>query len=396
MMLEEKIHRILAHPIRRRILSSIYENEHLSFSQLKKIVDIDDHGKLAYHIKSLDGIVEPDERVRGYRLTEVGHQARVLLSLRKLQDLMEIIRFTEKVSTIIHGAKDKAEIIRILREASQTTSHSLVIFLRTGDGERLRIPEGFFPRQIIQKIDSESDTALDDMIVNIEESTVFSRVVRYGETILLGPFDLLKEFIPVRLISRMKNASDMWKQPFILVPLNLQEETIGVFAMSSPDLHDPFIPSVRNLAEHVSTALRLVEEHAARIRAEEEIKEIKECYERLLDNANEAIFRVKADGGQVIFQNAAAERLFGFSQTEYNDDPSLSFKSIHPDYAETQKRLIEEINDTKKPIRNTVLGWISKDGRTILMEHTVIPVFDDDGNIVFFESIGRDITERKH
>jgi PAS domain S-box-containing protein len=53
------------------------------------------------------------------------------------------------------------------------------------------------------------------------------------------------------------------------------------------------------------------------------------------------------------------------------------------------------MNTTKKPIKNAVLGWIAKDGHEVLMEYTIIPVTDEKGNIIYFETIGRDITERK-
>lgn len=132
-----------------------------------------------------------------------------------------------------------------------------------------------------------------------------------------------------------------------------------------------------------------------RKRVEEKTKEIKESYERIIDNADEAIFRVGARGGNVSYVNPAAERLLGYSSEEWLSDHSLGFKIILPDFVEKQKQIIEEININKKPIKNNVLGWRAKDGREIFIEYTVIPILDEEGEIIYFESIGRDITERK-
>ncbi|KKL51644.1 hypothetical protein LCGC14_2293440, partial [marine sediment metagenome] len=118
-------------------------------------------------------------------------------------------------------------------------------------------------------------------------------------------------------------------------------------------------------------------------------------YDRIIDNADEAIFRVEAEGGHMVYANPAAERLFGYSRAEWLADPALGFKIVHPDYAQTQRQIIEEINTTKKPVKNVTLGWIAKDGREVIAEYTIIPVLDEEGNILYFESIGRDITERK-
>ena len=125
------------------------------------------------------------------------------------------------------------------------------------------------------------------------------------------------------------------------------------------------------------------------------ILDIMDSYDRLTDNADEVIFRVEAKGGHVIYANPAAERLLGYSKDEWITEPSLAFEIIHPDYVEKQKQIIEEINANKNPIKNAILGWICKDGREIIVEYTVLPVLDEDGKIIHFESIGRDITERK-
>ncbi|KKL64853.1 hypothetical protein LCGC14_2160830, partial [marine sediment metagenome] len=132
--------------------------------------------------------------------------------------------------------------------------------------------------------------------------------------------------------------------------------------------------------------------------SEEEFRKIKESYERLTDNADVAIFRVKIKGRDIIYSipgNPAAERLFGYSKAEWLSDPTLGFKIIHPDFVEKQKQIMDDINKNKKPIKNAVLGWIAKDGHEVIMEYTIIPILDDNSDIVYFESIGVDITERK-
>jgi PAS domain S-box-containing protein len=151
-------------------------------------------------------------------------------------------------------------------------------------------------------------------------------------------------------------------------------------------------PTYEELEQRV---MELEKESVEHKRAEEEIREIKESYDRITDNADEVIFRVEAKGGHVIYVNPAAERLLGYSLAEWLDDPTLGFRLIHPDFAEKQKQIIEEINTTKKTIKNAVLGWIAKDGREIIVEHTIIPIVDKEDKIIYFESIGRDISERK-
>lgn len=130
-------------------------------------------------------------------------------------------------------------------------------------------------------------------------------------------------------------------------------------------------------------------------RSDDRIKELMETYERLVDNADEAVFRVKSEGGHVLYLNLAAERILGYSREEWMEDPGLGAKIIHPDYVERQEQIIREINEKRKPLRDVVLGWVTKDGREVLLEYTIIPVLDEEGEVLYFESIGRDITAQR-
>ncbi len=132
-----------------------------------------------------------------------------------------------------------------------------------------------------------------------------------------------------------------------------------------------------------------------RKKSERKIKIIKDRLVRLTDNADEAIFRVGAKGGQVIYVNPAAERIFGYTKAEWISNPHLGEQIILPNFVERQKEIIEELNKNRKPIKNAILGWRAKDGREVIMEYTIIPIIDDNGQLAYFESIGRDITERK-
>ena len=158
------------------------------------------------------------------------------------------------------------------------------------------------------------------------------------------------------------------------------------------------ISCIRNSDGSVKYFLATLQDITKRKNAEQKLKELTERYERLTDNADVAIFWVKIKGREIVHSipgNPAAERLFGYSKAEWLSDSTLGFKIIHPDFVEKQIQIMDEININKKPIKNAVLGWIAKDGHEVIMEYTIIPILDDNGEIVFFESIGVDITKRK-
>ena len=152
----------------------------------------------------------------------------------------------------------------------------------------------------------------------------------------------------------------------------------------------------RDFKVTIEMALYVAKVDAERRQAEEEIRKIKESYDRITDNADEAIFKVKLEGkgGIIVYMNPAAERIFGYTLEDWQN-PQFGFEVIHPDYSEKHRQILTEISISKKPIKNAVLSWIAKDGREVILEYTIIPLVDKEGNVIYFESIGKDITDRK-
>lgn len=58
-------------------------------------------------------------------------------------------------------------------------------------------------------------------------------------------------------------------------------------------------------------------------------------------------------------------------------------------------RSYRDIFKTGRPVRNLELEWISKDGRVVLAEVSVSPMRNVEGNVIGFQSVYRDITERR-
>ena len=75
---DDEILRALAHPIRRRIIECLQEND-LSFRELVKCITISNHGKLGFHIRALKGLVEHDPSMKKYHLTDRGQLAGELI-----------------------------------------------------------------------------------------------------------------------------------------------------------------------------------------------------------------------------------------------------------------------------------------------------------------------------
>lgn len=131
----------------------------------------------------------------------------------------------------------------------------------------------------------------------------------------------------------------------------------------------------------------------SKVRAEKE--QIKAIYERLAQYSDEAIFRIELADGMISFINAAARNILGYSLDEYRNDAGIRQKVISPDKLKAWADELGRPANEKNVLRNVVVTGTAKNGQTVVMDYTVIGVRDDDGQLICFECMGRDITLRR-
>lgn len=74
----ESLHNTLKHPIRRKIVLALHEKKELTYMDLMNLVEVDNTGKLNYHLKILNDLIEKNGNGR-YHLTDKGQLAAELL-----------------------------------------------------------------------------------------------------------------------------------------------------------------------------------------------------------------------------------------------------------------------------------------------------------------------------
>jgi len=130
-----------------------------------------------------------------------------------------------------------------------------------------------------------------------------------------------------------------------------------------------------------------------RKRAEEALRESEERYRRLVDNAQDIIFRFSADTG-LEYVSPAVSTIMGYSPEELRGNPELAFGLATAKDQKLAKDYQEVISEGKS-MRTRDITAIRKDGKQVHLDMRSQAVRDKDGNVVAFEGILRDITERK-
>ena len=135
------------------------------------------------------------------------------------------------------------------------------------------------------------------------------------------------------------------------------------------------------------------EDISERRQAEEARLEAERKYRDIFENANEGIFQTTPDG-RFLTANPALARILGFDSSEQLINERTNIASQH--YVDSGRR--EEFKwllDNYGTVRGFEYEAYRKDGSRIWMSDSVRTVRNEEGEVLYYEGIAEDITERK-
>ncbi len=123
------------------------------------------------------------------------------------------------------------------------------------------------------------------------------------------------------------------------------------------------------------------------------LKESEERFRRLAENAPDVIYRRELrPEPRCTYVSPAVFDITGYTPEDFYSSPELVSRIIHPDDRDMWEQRLQDMSMSKKALE---LRWIRKDGSICWVEQRVIPILDENGEVVAIEGIARDITERK-
>jgi len=129
-----------------------------------------------------------------------------------------------------------------------------------------------------------------------------------------------------------------------------------------------------------------------RKRAEGALRKSEEKFRRVVEHIGDALFVDNVEG-QVVFANERFLNLFGFSREELPDIRLEDY--VAPEYRATLRdRHDRRVRGEAVPTHFEYEGF-RRDGKRMWLEVDVVPVTDENGNLIGTQSALREITERK-
>ncbi|MGA3094534.1 MAG: PAS domain S-box protein [Dehalococcoidales bacterium] len=149
---------------------------------------------------------------------------------------------------------------------------------------------------------------------------------------------------------------------------------------------------VRDVNGNITSLIEVTQDITERKQAEEALRQSGERYRTILDEIEEGYYEVDLAGNFTFINNATC-RQFGYSKEELI---GMNYRAYVPkEYAKSVYKAWNKVYRTGEPLKLYPFASVRKDGTQIFLENSVSPLRNNEGKIIGFRSISRDVTERK-
>ena len=132
-----------------------------------------------------------------------------------------------------------------------------------------------------------------------------------------------------------------------------------------------------------------------RKRTEDALRDSEAKYRRLVQQSKDAIFLVGLEDN-TFFASSACHDIFGYDPAEFMEDPELAARILRPDSRKQYSKFWQHYKAHGVfPEHVQEWAWIRKNGQTVYTENIFTNIFNEQGVVIGFQTIARDITDRK-
>jgi len=177
----------------------------------------------------------------------------------------------------------------------------------------------------------------------------------------------------------------------LVLPMQVQGVLVGFIGFD--DVAEPRAWD-RLEVELLSAAAGAFSVTLERRESERALHERERRFRQFAENASDVLYlyRCEAPRGFAYVSRVAQTKL-GFSPVAHYADAELWHRHMHPE----DRPMLEQLLEGSQPVHRApvVLRFLHPDGRTLWLEHVVVPVTDASGHVIAVEGLARDITERR-
>jgi len=141
---------------------------------------------------------------------------------------------------------------------------------------------------------------------------------------------------------------------------------------------------LREIAGGLSFAFR-------KYKAEKELRDSEARFRTIYENNIIGFYRTTPDG-KILLANNALVRMLDFLSVEELKERNLETEGYEPTYTRT---MFKETIEKSGEVTGMESAWVKRDGSTIYVRESANLVRDENGNVLYYDGVVEDITEKK-
>ena len=291
------------------------------------------------------------------------------------------LRLLNSISTGVTAGRPVEDIIaRSLQGIYSSFKELRVAYSTIDESGRLLVTHSCEPRGMASLRGATADlTAAPDYLA----------LLRYGGPVIIEDVARDPRLAPLAAQFEASNV-----RALLDVPLHLSDRLVGLLCFDAPaprKWSEHEVATLREVAEYLAVALKNASAEDDRRRAELALRESEARARSLVEGAPYGIYRSTPDG-RLLDVNPAMVDMLGYDSAADLLNVDLA-SGVYLDPG-LRDRLIAQYGD--RPIFQGVeVQWKRKDGTPITVVVSGRPVRDDTGQVVCFEGIAENVTERR-
>ncbi|MDP2754498.1 MAG: PAS domain S-box protein [Nitrospirota bacterium] len=150
---------------------------------------------------------------------------------------------------------------------------------------------------------------------------------------------------------------------------------------------------LNDLKEMRQRIAELEKTEVKRKEVEKALQQSEERFRQVAESSGDFIWGVDVNG-LYTYANPVVEEILGYKPDELIGKKHF-YNFFHPDVMDTLKKAAFEVIAKKEVFRNFINPNVHKNGNTVILETSGLPVIDNKGTLLGYRGSDRNVTERK-
>ncbi|MFH0919669.1 MAG: PAS domain-containing sensor histidine kinase [Fibrobacterota bacterium] len=304
---------------------------------------------------------------------------------RKSAELVKLMHIIESISTKIHAFTDAAGIFKaVTHELEQHSKYIGAVLLLDKTGSAMTLASISFRGKALRAMKKLSGLSMARFSIDVEKTNHYRQVLKEGRTLFLPSEALIKDILPGPVARARGVLSKFDTLRSIIAPLHKNGAIIGAISISASDLSEHIVPSINNLARHISLSLELADEIKRRRDAEQRAISI-------LEGVGEAITIHDFDG-RILQVNTEFEKGMGFRREELVGKSPAELGWVTPEQQRyIQREIMPKLMKTGRAFDEELIAT-TRNGKTFPTSVNWSLMHDETGRPVAVINAAKDIS----